>query len=164
MFRSISRFLASISLIALVGCAAPLSVGSSVSNAAIVALDEPSQYRLIITGDGFELSGVLICRLVDGQVVGAVVNEFGIKAFDIVSKGSRCRLINVIGVLDRCLVRRSIEGDMTMLLLTDTSSVVVEEEGSRRVVSGKRQTIFNADRSVVLLNSRSKMQYTLIKI
>lgn len=74
-----------------------------------------NRFRVEIDFGRARLSGILAARESDGEIVGAVVNEFGIKAFDFECRGGRCRLRNVVGPMDRWYVRRTVAADMRRL-------------------------------------------------
>ena len=52
------------------------------------------------------------------QVVGSIVNEFGIKAFDFVydKKKNKAKLKNVIEMLDRWYIKKVVAADLSVLI------------------------------------------------
>lgn len=74
-----------------------------------------SAYRIHIRTGQVEATGILMVKYIDGEWRGSMMNEFGIKAFDLVASERKCRLLNVAPFLDRWYVRRTIEGDFFYL-------------------------------------------------
>lgn len=65
-----------------------------------------------------QLTGVCLMRANGQTVAGAVLNEFGIKAFDFTAdrKSGKVELINVVGFLNKWYIRRTIAADLSYLL------------------------------------------------
>lgn len=85
------------------------------------ALDVSSQsqkYTISITLSRAGITGICVLRDNGGQVVGSVVNEFGIKAFDFVydKKKDKTKLKNVIKMLDKWYIKKVIAADFSVLI------------------------------------------------
>lgn len=109
---------------------------------------------------GTGVSGIcLMKRTEDGSVVGSVVNEFGIKAFDFTldGKSKKLNLANVIGFLDKRLVRRELRIDLRFLLTAELSPEGKAEEK-------KKRTVETAGDTVILRNLRRNLTYTFIPL
>ncbi len=76
---------------------------------------EVNRFRVGIDLGRARLSGIMVVGTSGEDVVGAVVNEFGIKAFDFECRRGKCRVRNVAGPMDRWYVRRTIAADMRRL-------------------------------------------------
>lgn len=111
MQQSVIRFLLLTSLCACVilGKAQLLSVSG----------DETNRYAANLSFNKASVSGIfLIKSLEDEQIVGTLVNEFGIKAFDFTYnvKKDKMKLQNVIGMLDKWYIKRIVCADLSCLL------------------------------------------------
>ena len=87
------------------------------------------------------------------RVVGSVVNEFGIKAFDFIydkSDGS-LELHNVISFFDKRFVRRTVKGDWKYLLAFEAEE---KKDRNRKITVDKEGTI-------ILENVKHHIRYIL---
>jgi hypothetical protein len=74
-----------------------------------------SGYQVRIRTEQAEVTGILIVKHIDGEWRGSLMNEFGLKAFDLVASERKCRLIHVVPFLDKWYIRRTIERDFIYL-------------------------------------------------
>lgn len=97
------------------------------------------------------VSGVCVVRTDEGGGAMSVVNEFGIKAFDAVysARKGKVELYNVIGLLDRWYVRRTLAADLALVFDPD------------RHRSRRRTATHGQDGSITLTNKRLKITYHL---
>jgi hypothetical protein len=70
---------------------------------------------VLVKARGAEVTGVLVVKYAREEWRGSLVNEFGVKAFDFVAPGGKCRLRNVAPFLDRWYVRGTIAADFSFL-------------------------------------------------
>ena len=89
----------------------------------------------------------------DGSIVGTVVNEFGIKAFDFTFANGKAKVFNVIGPLNKWYIRKVLKGDFTFLLSNMKKSGDVKKK--------KRRLTVTPDGDIVMRNDRFKISYTL---
>ena len=52
----------------------------------------------------------------DGGIVGTVVNEFGVKAFDFTYAGGKAKILNVVGPLNKWYIKKVLRGDFSFIL------------------------------------------------
>lgn len=76
------------------------------------------KYGVSITFSGASITGICVLRDNGEQIVGSVINEFGIKAFDFIydKKKDKTKLKNTIKMLDRWYIRKVISGDLSVLV------------------------------------------------
>jgi hypothetical protein len=74
-----------------------------------------SGYQVRIRTEQAEVTGILIVKYMDGEWRGSLMNEFGLKAFDIVASEKKCRLQHVVPFLDKWYIRRTLERDFIYL-------------------------------------------------
>jgi hypothetical protein len=106
-----------------------------------------ARYALIIRTRGAELTGICVMKRGEEGIVGSVVNEFGIKAFDFVytSARGRVKLRNVVSFLDKWYIRKAVQGDLGYLLSSPrkrsrTKTISVDRQQTLRL-ENKRHKI-----------------------
>lgn len=77
-----------------------------------------AEYAVTLDFGRVHLTGVCVMKCIDGAIVGTLMNEFGIRAFDFRCDApcGRVALLNVAGPLDRWYVRRTLRRDLKLLL------------------------------------------------
>lgn len=81
------------------------------------AQDATKEYNLLMQIRGQEMTSICIMDLSDEQdIVGTVMNEFGVKAFDFTFNGKKAKICNVVGPLDKWYIRKVLKADFTFLL------------------------------------------------
>lgn len=65
-----------------------------------------------------QLTGICMMRAEGDSVLGSMVNEFGIKAFDFIADRTKgkVRLFNIVSFLDKWYIRRTVAADLAYLL------------------------------------------------
>ena len=76
------------------------------------AADTAVRYRIHIVRGDLQLSGITLLKSQDGQIRGSVINEFGVKAFDMVANRRRTRLLHAAGPIGKWYVRQAIGRDL----------------------------------------------------
>jgi hypothetical protein len=112
-------------------------------------IGETSGYRVRIGAGQMEITGLLIVKYLHGEWRGSLINEFGIKAFDLVATEKKCRLLNAVPFLDRWYIRRTIESDFTYLF---------RDAPKGKAVKNKRLTPTGGG-SFVLKNEKRHIEY-----
>ena len=66
---------------------------------------------------GHEFTGLCIIDMAaDSTMVGTLVNEMGVKAFDFTYAKGKAKVLNVIAPLDKWYIRRVLRGDFSFIL------------------------------------------------
>ncbi|MDL2221090.1 hypothetical protein LJC35_00895 [Parabacteroides sp. OttesenSCG-928-N08] len=112
--------------------------------------EEMSKFRVKINAGKGEITGVLALKWIDGQWRGSMINEFGIKAFDLVASPNSCKLQQVIPFLNRWYIRKAIEADLSFLLWEATQG---------KTTKGKTMR-FPDPNGFVLENNKHHITYT----
>lgn len=111
------------------------------------------QYHLLMQVRGQETTSICMMNLQpDQSVVGTVVNEFGVKAFDFTYSQGRAKVLNVVGPLNKWYIRKVLRKDFTFLLKNLWSGQDLTEK--------KRTLTHQPDGTVTLRNERFKISYT----
>lgn len=110
------RFLALISSIyLLISCAG--------SKPLAMTQGQISQYKVMLEmPSNVQMSGIAMIRTHHGRSLGTMVNEFGIKILDFEINGTKCRLSNVIGPLDRWYIRQVVAMDLARIFGSDSKA------------------------------------------
>ena len=125
----------------------------AVPHKSIFDFENVSEYRVLIKISQAELTGIMILKYMNTEWRGSLINEFGIKAFDFIAPHEKCKLQNVISVLDKWYIRQTIEADFAYLLWN-------EQQGG---VKGKRLTQL-PDGAFVLKNEKRGIEYLFQRI
>ena len=74
------------------------------------------EYNLRMQFRGHEITGIcVINKTNDSNLVGTVINEFGMKAFDFVYSNGKIKLINIISFLDKWYIRKVLKKDLSII-------------------------------------------------
>lgn len=111
------------------------------------------EYQLLMNARGHALTAICMMEpAADGSLVGTIVNEFGVKAFDFTYTRGKARVLNVMGPLNKWYIRRVLRHDFTFLLR--------HLDDGQDAVQGKRRLTFAADGTIHLTSGRYKIDYT----
>jgi hypothetical protein len=78
-----------------------------------------NEYRITISTQKANITGILIAKQVDGKWKGTIINEFGIKVLDYESSSEKCKLFNVITFIDKWYIRKTIASDIQFIMEID---------------------------------------------
>ena len=113
---------------------------------------ESKEYNLLMEVRGQEITAICMMNIEDdGSVVGTVVNEMGVKAFDFTYANGKAKVINVLGPLNKWYIR--------MVLRKDFSFILSNIDGGQNVVQKKRSMTFTPEDDIVVRNDKFNIQY-----
>lgn len=95
----------------------------------------------------------------DRSIVGAIVNEFGIKVYDFYYSDGKTRIMNVIAPLNKWYVRKVLRKDLSFILASFTHDAEILDPTKMNKV--KRFIEMSNDGTLTLTNNRHKIVYTL---
>lgn len=148
------RCLALISLL-LVLCVVPYAAQAK-GNASSLVSDTTvceEEYNMLMQVRGNEITGICVMNVGgDNSIVGTIVNEFGVKAFDFISSNGKTKVLNVMGPLDKWYIR--------MVLRKDFAFFLANRKGGKDVRKGKRVIKFMPNGDIEVFNKRIKIHYT----
>lgn len=111
------------------------------------------EYNLLMQIRGREITAICVMEMQsDSSIVGTVVNEFGVKAFDFTFDGEKSNVFNVVGPLDKWYIRKVLRGDFTFILSNINSG--------RDAVKKKRRMTHLPNGDISVSNDRYKIHYT----
>jgi hypothetical protein len=90
------------------------------------------------------------------EIIGTVINEFGLTAFDFEYNGKKTKLSNLPPFLDKWYIRKVLQADMSFFF----SKLPLQLDALKR----SRQITFSPDGEVNLINIRFKIKYTFTPI
>jgi len=166
----------------LVGCAStsPATIGrtatakqseSVVWTQELRSDDLANRYSVKLKTPDNTISGICILKKSGEEWRGTLINEMGAKAFDFIVRDDKCELLNVISMMDKWYVRKTIASDLYYLFNVDNPQAsfhktleCFEQDGNLVVNNKKKQIVVEQDGSVMLINNRHNLQYELRRI
>lgn len=82
------------------------------------------------------LTGICVVKRTDAGIVGSVVNEFGLHAFDMVEKGRKLKVKNVMSMMDKWYIRKLLQNDLH--ILTSSGNINI---GKKHILDASTSTI-----------------------
>jgi hypothetical protein len=130
---------------------------------------EAGKFRVTITTEKINLTGILLVKYVDGAWRGSLINEFGIKAFDFISSPGKCRLLNLAPFLQKWYVKNTLAEDIRFMFEADNPGYVTGRRSERTVgdgflsvvYKGKKEIRKYSDGSLTLQNRKRNIFYSL---
>jgi hypothetical protein len=130
-----------------------------------------NSYRVTLTTPDNRITGLCILKKTGEEWRGTLVNEMGAKAFDFIVADDKCELFNVIPIIDKWYVKKTVAADLYYLFNVDNPRAAFhkqlerfEQNGNIVVNYKKKQLLVMPDGSVLLMNNRRNLRYELKKI
>jgi hypothetical protein len=130
-----------------------------------------NSYRVTLTTPDHCITGLCILKKTGETWRGTLVNEMGAKAFDFIVADDKCELFNIIPMMDRWYVKKTVAADLYYLFNVDNPKAAFhrqlerfEQNGNLVVNYKKKQLLVMPDGLVLLMNSRRNLRYELRKI
>ena len=116
------------------------------------------EYSLITQIRGQEITGICLINIsLDSGVVGTVINEMGVKAFDFSYSNGKVNIFNVVNPLNKWYIRKILKKDFWFILSN------LDETGCfKDAVWKKRTLVQTSDNKIVVDDNRYKITYTFI--
>ena len=147
------------------------SSDSVVWTANLRADDQANRYRVALKTPDNSITGLCILKKIDDEWRGQLMNEMGAKAFDFIVTDGKCELLNVISMMDKWYIKKTIAADLHFLFNVDNPNAPFRKKPERFVQNDvqvvnyqKKQLLVKPDGSVLLINRRHSLQYELRKI
>jgi hypothetical protein len=139
-------------LISLLMLLSALSVSAQDSSDSLFSFQGNTlKYNMSIQRKEMNITGICMMRRTGNDIIGSVVNEFGIKAFDFdynIDK-KKVKLNNVVGFINKWYIRKIIKGDLKYLFSYGKN---MEKDKNRDVIIG-------ADKSIEMDNNKFHLKY-----
>ena len=128
---------------------------------------QKNDYRITISTDKFNISGIWLVRLIDNSWRGTMMNEFGLKMFDFICTSNKCELKNVAALADRWHIRKTIADDVQFILEIDNPAYK-KGRTAQRSLNGDTLTITGKNKllqrfpngEMVMINKKRNLTYT----
>ena len=118
---------------------------------------EIRQYNLLLQVRRHEISGICVMKMISAtEIIGTVINEFGLTAFDFEYNEGNLQLSNLPPILDRWYIRRILREDLAFFF----SNLLLRQDLRKR----SREMTFSPDGEIILENHRFKIKYTFTPI
>ena len=136
--------------------------------------EQKNSYQVKFTTPKNSISGLCVLRMSDDKWQGMIVNEVGMSAFNFFVTDERCDLLNVMPMMDKWYIKKTIAADLFFFMHVDNPATPFykrlerfEQNGQRVVNYKKKQVVVDLDGTVRLINKRRKLQYewkTMVKL
>lgn len=130
-----------------------------------------NSYRVTLKMPENSITGLCILKKSGDEWRGTFISEMGAKAFDFIVTDDKCELLNVISMMDKWYVRKTVASDLYYLFNVDNPNASFqkqlerfEQDGSLVVNYKKKQLLAMPDGSLRLMNNRRNLQYELRKM
>ena len=118
---------------------------------------EIRQYNLLLQAGPHQISGICVMKMTSpSEVIGTVINEFGLTAFDFEYRRGKTKLSNLPPFLDKWYIRMVLKSDLSFFF-----SNLPKQRNVRKI---SKQITFSPDGEINLINIRYKIKYTFTPI
>ncbi len=133
---------------------------------------QKNSYRITIEVAKVNISGIWIVKKVDGMWKGTLINEFGLKMFDFTCTAEKCQLINVVTMIDKWYIKRTLAGDVQFMLEIDNSAYKAGRQANRYWETDTLVVAYEKDKEfrrlptneLVMRNEKRNITYSLKRI
>ena len=131
-----------------------------------------NRYRIAMSKDNMNISGIWVVMNVDGEWRGTMVNEFGMKMFDFTCNAKNCKLLNVVSVINKWHIRRTIANDLQFILEIDNPAYKTGRRADRHmsddilIISYKKNKMLQrfASGEMLMHNRKRNLTYSFLVI
>ena len=130
-----------------------------------------NNYRMMLNKDDINVSGIWIVKRVDETWSGTMVNEFGFKIFDFSCTANTCELKNMVAMMDKWYIKKTIANDVQFLLEIDHPAYKPGQKAARNrnndtltITYGKKSLQRFATGEMVMRNRKRNLTYSFIKM
>ena len=130
-----------------------------------------NSYHVTLKTPDNSITGICILKKNGDEWRGTLINEMGAKAFDFIVTDKKCELLNVISMMDKWYIKRTIAADLHYLFNVDNPKAPFQKQLERFVQdrslvvnNKKKQILVEPDGSVFLINNRHNLLYELKKM
>ena len=128
-------------------------------------------YPVVLKTPDNSITGLCILKKSGDEWRGTLINEMGAKAFDFIITDKKCELLNVISMMDKWYIKKTVAADLYFLFNVDNPNAPFHQQLERfkqdemKVVNyRKKQLLVRPEGAILLVNRRHNLQYELRKI
>jgi len=160
----------------LAGCSSVKPVATKTADFVVWTADLRSDtlknsYRIVLKTPDNSITGLCILKKKDSEWHGTLINEMSAKAFDFIITDEKCELLNVISLMDKWYIKKTVAADLHFLFNVDNPKASFQKRlkrfrqpGMKVVNYRKKQILVMPDGAVRLVNKRRNLQYELRKM
>ena len=130
-----------------------------------------NRYRVVLKTPDSSISGICVLKKNGDEWRGTLINEMGAKAFNFIVTDEKCELRDVISMMDKWYIKKTVAADLYYLFNVDNPKASFrkqlerfEQNGNLVVNNKKKQILVEPDGSVLLMNNRHNLRYELRKM
>ena len=130
-----------------------------------------NSYRIVLKTPDNGITGLCLLQKKGNEWRGTFMNEMMAKAFDFIITDEKCELLNVISLMDKWYIKKTIAADLHFLFNADNPKASFqkrlerfEQQGTKVVNYRKKQLTVMPDGAVRMTNKRRNLQYELRKM
>ena len=130
-----------------------------------------NRYRVTLKTPDNSITGICVLKKSGDEWRGTLINEMGARAFNFVVTDEKCELMDVISMMDKWYIKKTVAADLYYLFNVDNPKASFrkqlerfEQNGNLVVNNKKKQILVEPDGSVLLMNNRHNLQYELRKM
>ena len=130
-----------------------------------------NRYSVILKTPDNSITGICVLKKSGEEWRGTLINEMGAKAFNFIVTDEKCELLDVISMMDKWYIKKTVAADLYYLFNVDNPKASFhkklerfEQDGNLVVNNKKKQILVEFDGSVLLMNNRHNLQYELRKM
>jgi len=130
-----------------------------------------NRYNIMLKTPDNSISGICMLKKVGEEWRGTFMNEMGAKAFNFIVTDEKCELLDVISMMDKWYIKKTIAADLYYLFNADNPKASFykqlerfEQDGNLVVNNKKKQILVEPDGSILLMNNRHNLRYELRKM
>ena len=130
-----------------------------------------NSYRIVLKTPDNSITGLCVLKKSGDEWRGTLINEMGAKAFDFIVTDGKCELLNVISLMDKWYIKKTVADDLLFLFNVDMPQAPFhkrlerfEQNGTKVVNYRKKQLLVKPDGGLLLINRHRNLQYELRKM
>jgi len=131
---------------------------------------EKNSYHFVLRSPINSVSGICFLKKMDNEWRGTLINEMGAKIFDFIVTDTKCELLDVISVMNKPYITKTVASDLHFLFNVDNPNAPFQkrlerfEQNDIKVVNYRQKQISVKSDSILLINRSHTLFYGLNKI
>jgi len=131
---------------------------------------QKNSYHFVLRSPINSVSGICFLKKKDNEWRGTLINEMGAKIFDFIVTDTKCELFDVISVMNKPYIIKTVASDLHFLFNVDNPNAPFQKRLDRyeyyemKVVNYRQKQISVKSDSILLINRSHRLFYGLNKI